>query len=1052
MAAHQQFMNNFIDAHKQVMLTYLQGGGPASQQPPDLRATQPPLEAAPPMDPASRLPLVEHAADLSARVSDVAQSSSGNGDQAAPPDASALAEEPPLPTDPPAGDPLARIATRLLDVVADRTGYPPEMLDLNLDLEADLGIDSIKRIEILGTLQNEGLLPGDSEGGDMEALAKLSTLQAILDWIGARAADASPANAPAGESGNGETTPTAASAPRKSAAEEAPAIDPQRVPRMVLEAVEVAPARASAPSGRGLVVVTDDGAGVAAAVSDRLRERGWSPVMLENPADVLGDRSRAQTWLEQVRQARGAVAGVLHVAPLADRAMLRQPVTEWSGAVERNALAFFNLLQLAADDLRGAEEGRLVAALPLDGQFGLTKQDPEAFWPGAAALGGVVKSAAREWDSVRCRVVDCGPTQSADAVADLLIAEWDADDSLLEVGYCDDRRWTLAPRLAELGREPAPIALDEDSVALVTGGARGITAQVALALAERRQGRFVLVGRSPLPVEGESAETAGVEEPKALKAALRAQLEARGEQATPAAVEAAYRRIHRDREMRSTLAAMHGAGVEVEYHAVDVADGAAFGALIDDLYARFGRIDVVIHGAGVIEDKLLVDKSADSLRRVMAPKVAGAHVFLEKLNPASLRCLAFFSSVSGRYGNRGQADYAAANEVLNKLARRLNAQWPARVVAFNWGPWRSSGGMVSDALAKQFAAAGVHMIEPQAGCAAFLDELERGAKDDVEVILGGPLRLPSPETLGAGPPVEATPRPLLATAVRQRRQTPQRTELVRTLDPNCDLYLRDHQLDGKCVMPMAMVLELFAETAASLRPDMRLVSVRDHRVLRGLALDHGPLTLQVSAEVLDEDAACASVALTLRCDDRPEPRYLATAWLRKAPDHAPRVSRLTLTDPRPLPLSLAAAYEDWLFHGPLFAGIREVEAVGRNGIIGRLHASDPAAALADDAPGAWMIDPVVIDSGLQMIILWARTNLDMTPLPARLGAYHRYAETLSGELRCEASIAHTPGNPAIMVDIKFFDASGRLAGWIERLEATCSTALNRLAAGGVVSA
>ena len=138
--------------------------------------------------------------------------------------------------------------------------------------------------------------------------------------------------------------------------------------------------------------------------------------------------------------------------------------------------------------------------------------------------------------------------------------------------------------------------------------------------------------------------------------------------------------------MRSNLAALERAAGTIEYHSIDVTDGSAFGALIDDVYRRYGRIDGVIHGAGVIEDKLVQDKSPESFDRVVKPKVVGALTLASKLQAESLKFMFFFSSVSARYGNRGQCDYAAANEVLNKLAVWLNARWPGRIASLNCGP------------------------------------------------------------------------------------------------------------------------------------------------------------------------------------------------------------------------------------------------------------------------------------------------------------------------------------------------------------------------------
>jgi hypothetical protein len=97
--------------------------------------------------------------------------------------------------------------------------------------------------------------------------------------------------------------------------------------------------------------------------------------------------------------------------------------------------------------------------------------------------------------------------------------------------------------------------------------------------------------------------------------------------------------------------------------------------------------------------------------------------------------------VAGRWGNRGQADYAVANEIVNRLAWILRAWWGERVkvAAFNWGPWdatRHSTGMVTPEVRRQFAARGVALTAPEAGRRFFLNELLHGSPDEVELIAG----------------------------------------------------------------------------------------------------------------------------------------------------------------------------------------------------------------------------------------------------------------------------------------------------------------------------
>ena len=178
-------------------------------------------------------------------------------------------------------------------------------------------------------------------------------------------------------------------------------------------------------------------------------------------------------------------------------------------------------------------------------------------------------------------------------------------------------------------------------------------------------------------------------------------------------------------------------GATVDYARADVRDADAMRQVLDRWCGRFGPIAGLIHGAGVIQDKLLRDKTPESFDRVLGIKVEGALTLARLLDPRSLRFAAFFSSVAGRFGNRGQADYAAANEALNKLAIWLDRRWPGRVVSLLWGPW-SGVGMVSD-LEGHLGRRGLGMIAPEQGASRLADELSRGTKGDVEVVVAGEL-------------------------------------------------------------------------------------------------------------------------------------------------------------------------------------------------------------------------------------------------------------------------------------------------------------------------
>ncbi len=83
------------------------------------------------------------------------------------------------------------LAQSLLDIVSEKTGYPTDILDLSMDMEADLGIDSIKRVEILGALEDKHPELPEVDG---DALAELRTLGQIIDYMSAQGAEAAASN------------------------------------------------------------------------------------------------------------------------------------------------------------------------------------------------------------------------------------------------------------------------------------------------------------------------------------------------------------------------------------------------------------------------------------------------------------------------------------------------------------------------------------------------------------------------------------------------------------------------------------------------------------------------------------------------------------------------------------------------------------------------------------------------------------------------------------------------------------------------------------------
>ncbi|MES2883592.1 MAG: SDR family NAD(P)-dependent oxidoreductase [Pseudomonadota bacterium] len=605
--------------------------------------------------------------------------------------------------------PVMDLQALLLDIVAERTGYPTDMLGLEADLEADLGIDSIKRVEIIGALRKA--LPAtlaEAMQANMERFTKAKSLAAVLKQLDTLRTTTAPAPA--------MTATAPASAPLLSVVS-----TPKPLARYVIQPRALPLAQATR-SLRGLAVLLGEPDALLEGLAEQLQAGGLTPVAI--PAT---DRDGLDAALARACAAHGPVVALIHLHGLKRGAA--STLAEWRSAYQREVLGLFHALQALGTDLANAQ---VIAVSRLGGRFGRDSSGAGQATGGGA--NGMLNCLRYEYPNARLRAVDFDGQTDAE-IALRLTQELFADDQAYEAGYVGTTRYgsvtaaqVLLPRPEAAAVKPAG-----DWVVLATGGARGITAGILEAMALPGM-RLVLLGRTAAPAP-ESAETAPFKDAVALKKALLAARIARGEKPKPVEIDREVGKVLVDREIRDNLVRLAATGAVVDYRACDVRDETSFGALIDSLYATHGRIDAVLHAAGVIEDKLLADKTAESFERVLGTKLDAAFVLSQKLKPDTLKALTFFTSVAGRYGNRGQSDYAAGNEILNRLAWQLHRQWPGvRVSSMNWGPW--DAGMASEGVKAALRERGMEPIPLADGCRFYLDELAYAAPSQVEVVAG----------------------------------------------------------------------------------------------------------------------------------------------------------------------------------------------------------------------------------------------------------------------------------------------------------------------------
>jgi acyl transferase domain-containing protein/NAD(P)H-dependent flavin oxidoreductase YrpB (nitropropane dioxygenase family)/NADP-dependent 3-hydroxy acid dehydrogenase YdfG len=1025
-------MRQFLETQERVMAAYLGDAAPSRPAMPRAR----PLPVALPR--VSEAPAVAVQAPTPVQVAPAVQVPAAPAVAApvvvpvaaAPAPAPALAPAP-QPAAAPAGAALTRdkLVDMLMVIVEEKTGYPRDMVGLDQNLEADLGIDSIKRIEVVGALLQQ--LPAAQREALTEHRSKLntqSTLNGMLDLI--------------------TQTKTGAAAVPFDVAGAASKVDATRVvglpSRLVMRPVAEATGEdAKRELAIGRFLITRDAQGVAEALAMLLRDRG------REVAFVDADDLRDETGLRDKLAVQGEpLGGVLHLAAMDTPAIAgSDSTTQWRDALQFGEKALFILLQSTLPAM--CEGAHVVSASALGGLFGREGTASAALVLTSGAVGAL-KSLREEREDLRVKAIDLDPNRNAEERARDLFDELELVGGRQEVGYPAGQRTVFRTIAEDVRVDPAREAALHDLVVLATGGARGITAEVLRELAAPGN-TLVLTGRSPMPAD-EAPALAALQGADALRAHFVAQVRSGALKLTPGEIQRRVQSVLGEREMRANLEDFRAAGALVEYHAVDVTDADAVGALMADLTQRLGRIDGIVHGAGVIEDKRLADKRSDSWSRVVETKVLGLLALQRHVDASRLKFLSVFSSVAGRYGNSGQSDYATANELMNRLCQSLQARWGdgVAVSALCWGPWGATkfgAGMVTVETEAKFAEKGVHLVSAALGRRLFRQELTRVAGTPVEVVCGEAPWESREAEHGAIARVERPELgPLLGRSMPTSLPTGERIVPVR-LDPARHRYLPEHALDGKYVLPAAVALELMAEAAQALWPGWRVVEVREHRLMKGVEVDVSGRDLQVflspppygSSEGFEVTAALQSALPGGRAMNH----YRCVVRLEHGLPAAEPGRRLVHDDKS---LSVEKAYGEWLFHGPRFQVIERIEGLSEQGAGADVRITQPTGWLEGVAAGGrgWLFDPGLLDAAAQMAWLWSRAYRDESALPARFGRVVRHRDLLPERLFMHYERVDAGDPTLIRGTVRFLDAAGDAVLVIEELDSIASAALNRL--------
>src|SRR5579859_6352114 len=474
----------------------------------------------------------------------------------------------------------------------------------------------------------------------------------------------------------------------------------------------------------------------------------------------------------------------------------------------------------------------LVSATRLGGQHGYDERGAVA--PLGGAVVGFTKTYKRERPNIAAKTVDfeadCNPSE----IAASLLEETLRDPGSVEIGYKNGLRWAIGLEERPAADGQPGLTLNKDSVFVVTGAAGSIVSAITADLAAASGGRFYLLDLVPEPDPNNPDLKRFAVDKEGLKRDLFARIQARGERATPALVEKELAALERAQAACNAIAAVRTAGGTAHYFSVNLTDADAVARIIKQVRDRSGRIDVLLHAAGIERSHFLPDKDAREFDLVFDVKSDGWFNLLHAIGDMPLGATVVFSSIAGRFGNPGQTDYSSANDLLCKTTSNLRRTRPAtRGIAIDWTAWGGIGMATRGSIPKMMEVAGIDMLSPEAGVPLIRRELTAGGTRG-EIVIGqrfGVLLNEWDATGGLDTSAAGASKTLpgtgpmfgkMASAELQKGIT-----IETKLDPVIQPFLHDHQIDGTPVLPGVMGIEAFAEAAQSLLPGWHVAAIED---------------------------------------------------------------------------------------------------------------------------------------------------------------------------------------------------------------------------------
>ena len=875
-----------------------------------------------------------------------------------------------------AGVDMDAVCTALREAFAERTGYPLELIEADLDLEADLGIDSVKRVEVVGHVGE--VLGVDVKELDFSQALSVSDIAEVL--VGSQNVEV--ADAQRTEAGASDTQLDSVTIKYE---DESSRTAHRYVPQSV-RIKSLGAERTILPGDAILVTAADQ------SVNDAVRKvlEELSLTVIEIPGDASEATIKRLTSSDRLRR----VSTVVDLSVLRPHADILSEGDAWWQDVEGQYTTVFSVAQATYETLQS--HGEHASWISVTSSGGMSGMDLRTVGdPIGGLTAGFVKTLALELRQMHTRIVDFDvvePSSLAGALRTELTHK--AVNEEIEIGYIEGDRYTVRVLPVPVSSSDRAVrqSLSTDSCVVMSGGSRGIVRECALALAEQRNIPVVLLGRSdPDDPEMKPWLAYSDEDWANARAEVMRQGRTRRPEASVAELSDEYRRITYTRQLVTNLADIESRTDKIHYLVCDVSDPDQVDKAMAQARSRFGKIGAIVHGAGLESFGAIPRKSLKKTAKAIAVKARGFQNLLRATAEDDLSAFISFGSISGRFGMDGQSDYTAGASLLAQMAHimsRSQSQNPRTIpfITMEWTAWGEVGMATNpEVVSVQANERGMTYMSVADGVRHFIDEIELGTANP-EVLYFGELgkNRPAaqvPELTKSGTQLSAlmdksgmivnrSSFPMVDYA----ETTESGLQTTRVLWTERDRYLPDHLVKGTATFPGVLHFETQIETALLLAGDQYAGIELDQLDLQTFlkCRDRDRVTIHVDAKRVDEKRIDTELTSVFRTPggyvlDPRRPQSSATFRLLDEPVSAkePVLDVEHIFDDVIGEFDIDKYYaltDSFISFGPTFRYLNSAFLVDENIVVGELQIPGIPGLFSDVADPNFRCNPILVDN------------------------------------------------------------------------------------------